>query len=83
METMKNEINSDMKTMVAQVMTEPRAMLQNKTKSIAGEIKTLMGSFKNKLMGKWNNTTGNSMSQDNITNAISPDGKRLFGAENK
>eukprot|EP00957_Ditylum_brightwellii_P096567 7354797-Ditylum_brightwellii.AAC.1 len=64
-------------------MTETRAMLQNKTKSIAGETKILMGSFKNEFMGKWNNTTGNSMSQDNTTNAVSPDSKRPFGAENK
>ena len=82
METMKREINTDMKTIVTQVMTETRAMLQNETKSIAGEIKILMGSFKNEFMGKWTNT-GNSVSQDNITNAVSPDSKRLIGAENK
>ena len=82
METMKREINTDMKTIVTQVMTETRAMLQNETKSIAGEIKILMGSFKNEFMGKWTNT-GNSVSQDNITNAVSPNGKRPIGAENK
>eukprot|EP00957_Ditylum_brightwellii_P197567 15051197-Ditylum_brightwellii.AAC.1 len=68
---------------VTQVMTETRAMLQKETKSITEEIKTFMGSFKNKVMGKWTNTTGNSVSQDNITNAVSPKGKRLVGAGNK
>ena len=82
METMKREINTDMKMIVTQVMTETRAMLQNETKSIAGEIKILMGSFKNKFMGKWTNN-GNSVSQDNITNAVSPDGKRPIGADNR
>eukprot|EP00957_Ditylum_brightwellii_P160424 12213065-Ditylum_brightwellii.AAC.1 len=83
METMKREIKKDMKTIVTQVMTETRAMLQNETKSIAAGIKILMGSFKNEFMGKWTNTTGNSVRQDNITNAVIPDGKRPVGAENK